>query len=721
MRISTLALLGIVSFGCTSTGGPIDDDDTPGDDDDAANDDDDAVDDDDDAPVDEDGDGYPEGVDCDDQDPDLHPGIVPELSLVDPGLSFFWNGRAAETAAVPVQVTLAGCSDISVESDVAWLAPSWVGSFVTVLVDGAAVRGGVHVGRVTLRHDYSGAELAEFPVELRALGGPDGARKVLVVGLDGVRGDSLDPAATPAMDALRSHAAWTTQATTQLEAPTVSGPGWTSILTGVDSDKHGISGNSGMSEHDPAYPTFLSRLRTAGLATSAWTSWDPVFNEIIEVDATDDGGVGSDESVTEAMDAAIRSGGYDAHFIHLDNVDHEGHSGGFTPVRQGYLDTISEVDGRIAVLLDAILGRTTVADEEWLVVVTSDHGGLDTNHGSLNWECRTIPLIAAGPSVQPGTPARTVSHLDVAPTVLDFLGVPIDPGWDLDGEVVGAPFEEDCGDGLDDDGDGDIDCDDADCVGAFSCACPEEILAASQGFALATGSTVGQGDDVAGSCGGAGGADRTFAWTAPSTGTWTFDLTGSDRNFDTVLYALDGCEGAEAACNDDATGSQSALSLDVTAGDELVFVVDGAGGGGSFRFNAEPLSACPDVDAASAVGAAIAGGSNLQQGGSFFASCARSGRDALVAWTAPATGTFTFDTDGSDYDTVLHLRDGNCSGPELACSDDDLPGYLSSLTVELTQGQEITVVVSGFNGRPEGPGALPTGGGGNWVLNVAGP
>ena len=86
-----------------------------------------------------------------------------------------------------------------------------------------------------------------------------------------------------------------------------------------------------------------------------------------------------------------------------------------------------------------------------------------------------------------------------------------------------------------------------------------------------------------------------------------------------------------------------------------------------------------------------------------------------------ATGTFTFDTDGSDYDTVLHLRDGNCSGPELACSDDDLPGYLSSLTVELTQGQEITVVVSGFNGRPEGPGALPTGGGGNWVLNVAGP
>ena len=162
--------------------------------------------------------------------------------------------------------------------------------------------------------------------------------------------------------------------------------------------------------------------------------------------------------------------------------------------------------------------------------------------------------------------------------------------------------------------------------------------------------------------------------------------------------------------------------LELNAGDEIILVVDGAGSdSGPLQLNAEALSACPDVDAGSAVGAAVASGSNLDQGGTFFASCARSGRDALIAWTAPSDGTFSFDTEGSDYDTVLHVRDGLCTGAELACNDDGLPNYLSELDVTLTAGQEVTIVLSGFNARPDGPGSPPNNGGGNWVLNVTGP
>jgi hypothetical protein len=69
---------------------------------------------------------------------------------------------------------------------------------------------------------------------------------------------------------------------------------------------------------------------------------------------------------------------------------------------------------------------------------------------------------------------------------------------------------------------------------------------------------------------------------------------------------------------------------------------------------------------------------------------------------------------------VLHLRDGDCAGAEIACGDDVGGGdYTSRLTATLRAGQVVTVVLSGFNGRPEASGALPAGGAGRWALNIA--
>ena len=96
-----------------------------------------------------------------------------------------------------------------------------------------------------------------------------------------------------------------------------------------------------------------------------------------------------------------------------------------------------------------------------------------------------------------------------------------------------------------------------------------------------------------------------------------------------------------------------------------------------------------------------------------------SGRDVSLQWTAPSAGTWRFDTAGSDFDTVLHVRDGVCGATSLACSDDVGGGdYTSQLDVTLRSGQVVTAVISGFNARPEGSGGLPAGGTGAWVLNI---
>jgi hypothetical protein len=303
-----------------------------------------------------------------------------------------------------------------------------------------------------------------------------------------------------------------------------------------------------------------------------------------------------------------------------------------------------------------------------------------------------------------------------------FLGASVPPAWRLDSRALGVAYESACGDGRDDDGDGAADCDDRDCAADSACACARDDAGSRLGRAIYTGTTVGASHQRAASCGRGASPERLVRWTAPRAGTFTFDLTGSGRDFDTVLAVLRGdCGGAEAVCNDDASGPQSAVRVTVSAGERITLLVEGKDAAtGAFQLNAEAVDACPDMDLGTAVGARVASGAVGDTGGTFFASCGRSGRDVLLRWRAPSEGTWRFDTAGSEYDTVLHLRDGDCTGAELACADDVGGGdYTSRLTATLRAGQVVTVVLSGFNGRPEASGALLAGGAGRWVLNIS--
>ena len=86
--------------------------------------------------------------------------------------------------------------------------------------------------------------------------------------------------------------------------------------------------------------------------------------------------------------------------------------------------------GRLDAALDR-LGRRA----ETLLVVTSDHGeGLGDHgeavHGFFVYESTlAVPLVARGPGIPAGTQvATTVRSVDLLPTALDLLGVPLAAG-----------------------------------------------------------------------------------------------------------------------------------------------------------------------------------------------------------------------------------------------------------------------------------------------------
>lgn len=117
-------------------------------------------------------------------------------------------------------------------------------------------------------------------------------------------------------------------------------------------------------------------------------------------------------------------------------------------VRELYLAEVTSVDERIGAVL-AALERVGLADSTY-VVVTADHGEGFGEHGAylhgvtLYEEMVRVPLIVAGPRVPPGHEVGTpVSHVDLVPTLADWLGVP------LPGEVHGESLARWLGDGPD--------------------------------------------------------------------------------------------------------------------------------------------------------------------------------------------------------------------------------------------------------------------------------
>lgn len=616
----------------------------------------------------------------------------------------WWAHQAPPAATVGYERE--GGAALHADSDAAWLAVA-VSDAVQLRVRPGAVPAGRHLARITLRD--GDCVVAELEVQLEAfLDGP--RRKVLVVGADGVRSDGLAVAETPVLDALGRAGYRTQDASTQLTAPTVSGPGWASILTGVEPAKHRIVGNGGWENFDRDYRSFLHVARhDLGLRTAVAAQWPPIVANIAEPDAAEWASIGDQAFVTAAMAQRITDEDFDVHFIHLDDVDHAGHATGFSPENPDYLEAVGTVDEDVGELLDAILARPTLGDESWLVVFTSDHGGLGTGHGGLSIEHRRIPLLVTGVGVRPGVGRGQPSHLDVFPTVLAWLGQPTHAAWGIDGNARAIDFESHCEDGVDDDGDGAGDCDDPDCDPACEAICPEvEAEIAGTGEAVTEADTREAGNLGGASCGGHAGPERAFAWTAPATDVYGFNTIGAD--FDTALYVLDAdCD--ELACNDHIygtwrrdvpIGAESGLWLPLEAGQQVRVVIDGADAGNAPLAIHRRADACEgDADLEAQVE-----GDNAESPTRLELPCAGSGRDHVYRFVAPAAGTWRFDTAGSDFDTVLAVLTADCSDA-LACNDDAI-GLQSQLEVDLDADQPVRVVVSGFRGRN-----------GHFVLNAA--
>ncbi|MER6948035.1 alkaline phosphatase family protein [Nonomuraea sp. NPDC000554] len=299
--------------------------------------------------------------------------------------------------------------------------------------------------------------------------------KVLVVGMDGLRFDRVTAVAPPVLGGLMSSGAYGTSrlpygeaAAPRTESPgqvvpeegatpderreglrlirsrTDSGPGWSSIATGVWPDKHGVVDNGFAGQRFAAYPDFLTRAKATRpeLDTAAFFSWAALdehgaFSAAIDTRLVLDGYAltfaGADKQVADAAERHLAQADPDLVFVYLGDTDEVAHELG--PLCQEYADALHLQDTYLGRLLDAVRRRSSFAGERWTVLVTTDHGHVDEGgHGGVSDEERTVFVIAGrlGEDLG-GAPLGEPRLVDVGPTALAQFGIEPDPSWGLDG------------------------------------------------------------------------------------------------------------------------------------------------------------------------------------------------------------------------------------------------------------------------------------------------
>ena len=123
-----------------------------------------------------------------------------------------------------------------------------------------------------------------------------------------------------------------------------------------------------------------------------------------------------------------KENGYTISYMHLDQVDHAGHSYGYS--KPGYCDAVSRVDNLIGWLYDAFEEAGML--EDTLFILCTDHGhrlpGGHKNHGKNTDLEVNVTFALSGKTVKSGTPGKYVST-DLAPIVCYALGVKADEDW----------------------------------------------------------------------------------------------------------------------------------------------------------------------------------------------------------------------------------------------------------------------------------------------------
>ncbi|MDI6746560.1 MAG: alkaline phosphatase family protein [Rhodocyclaceae bacterium] len=215
------------------------------------------------------------------------------------------------------------------------------------------------------------------------------ADSVLVVSIDALHPAALSARTSPTLHALMQAGRFT------LNGRSVDPPqtliAHTAMLTGLPPAQNGKRDNDWRpGEPQVAKPTLFDDAKQGGYRTAYYFS-KPKLGYLVNA-AVDEQGLAPDGGI-EPVRAFFRAEGKRFAFLHVSGLEWAG--GDYGWLSPEYLEELTAIDARLAPLFDEVRQRGSFA-----IVVTSDHAGHGTLHGTNHPENYKLPLIVAGSVAQ---------------------------------------------------------------------------------------------------------------------------------------------------------------------------------------------------------------------------------------------------------------------------------------------------------------------------------
>jgi predicted AlkP superfamily pyrophosphatase or phosphodiesterase len=219
------------------------------------------------------------------------------------------------------------------------------------------------------------------------------------------------------------------------ELPSMSRPMYETIHTGLPSSEHGIVANSivRMSNRPNVFRAAKDAGRVTAAAAYCWFSelynrapYDPINDREMDDDilSIQHGRFYTEDEYPdlELFNTAahlVRRYSPDYLLLHPMGMDYHGEM--FGSDSKEYRNHAIHQDAKLAPLI------MEWRERGYLVLVTGDHGiNADGGHGGAAPEQREVPFYVIRPDRRGrGEMAGTISHLQIAPTILKWMGIPI--------------------------------------------------------------------------------------------------------------------------------------------------------------------------------------------------------------------------------------------------------------------------------------------------------
>ncbi len=296
---------------------------------------------------------------------------------------------------------------------------------------------------------------------------PPGPAKAVFIIVDGVPADVIERVETPFLDDLAKAGGYARARVggplgEPGESPTVSAVGYMSLLTGTWANKHNVRRNYFINPDYRYWDLFrIAKAQSQPRSTAIFSTWTDNRTKLLGDGQAEAGGAkldyafdgfeddtrrfphDSEESYIRDIDALVSAEAAkyiathapDLSWIYLQHTDDVAHEHGDSAI---FDQAVNWMDSRIGLVWSAVKRRQAEYNEDWLILVTTDHGRdaeTGRDHGKQSPRERTI-WIATNSKRLNASFEEEPWIVDILPSIATHMGfeIPAAVQAQLDGQ-----------------------------------------------------------------------------------------------------------------------------------------------------------------------------------------------------------------------------------------------------------------------------------------------